>query len=85
MFICEVTGKISQPGEKLNRITVKTRERSYLRKEKDMESGEWHEVQVSQGWEIVKQISATEEGAQKWSSMTEQQKDTFLKNNNIIK
>lgn len=84
MFICEITGKVSQPGEKLNRITVKTRDRVYLRNEKDIESGEWHEVQVGQGWEIVKQISASEEGVQKWDSMNEHQRNAFLKNRNIL-
>ena len=79
MFICQVTGKVSQVGEKLNRLVVKTRPRVYTRKEKDLETGEWVETLVGRGFEIVKELQATEEGLVEWQNMTDAQREEHLK------
>lgn len=78
MFMCQVTGRMSKPGEKLNCITVAKRERTYFRKEKNEDTGRWQEVEIGHGWEIVRQIVATDEGATKWSSMSEVQRKLHL-------
>lgn len=79
MYICQVTGKVSLPGEKLNRIVVKTRPRVYTRMEKDSETGYWSEVEVGRGFEIVKEISATSEGVIEWQNMTDAQRAVHLR------
>lgn len=52
MFRCELTGKLTKPGEKMKKIVVQTRERVYL-DEDGLETG--------RGTEIVKEISVSEE------------------------
>lgn len=52
MFRCQITNKLSKPGEKCNKIVVERREKLYKRE---------GEV-IARGWEIVREISATDEG-----------------------
>ena len=59
MFRCQVTGKLSRLGDKMNKIVVEKREKEY----KNPETGEV----VGRGWEIVKEISATDEGVKIWN------------------
>ena len=79
MFVCQVTGKLSTPGEKLNRIVARTRPRTYFRMEKDPETNRWSEVESGHGVEIVQEIRATAEGVLEWESMTEAQRTEHLK------
>lgn len=69
MFKCQVTGRFSKPGEKCNKIVISTREKSYY--EKVMEDGEEVELEIGRGWEIVKEINATEEGVRIYNYMVE--------------
>lgn len=78
MFICQVTGRSSKPGEKMNRITVARRDKVYSRKEKNEETGRWEDIQVGHGWEIVREIFATDDGLVKWQGMSESQRTTHL-------
>jgi len=62
MFKCEITGKFSALGEKLNRIVVKKREKKYFRKEFNEVTNSWQNLEIATGWEIVKEIKASDEG-----------------------
>ena len=89
MFICQVTGKYSRKGdqtahppvaaEKLNKIVVATRERTYTKWVKNEETNKWEEVFVAKGWEIVREINASEEGVKLWESWTPEEREVFLK------
>lgn len=57
MFKCEITGKVTRPGEKMHRIVVERRERTYLD-----ESGN----EVGRGWETVRELAVSEEGRRVW-------------------
>jgi hypothetical protein len=82
MYVCQVTGKQSKHGEKLNKITVATRERTYTRWVRNEETNKWEEVFVAKGWEIVREINASEEGVQLWNSWTPEERTMFLKHAN---
>lgn len=78
MFICQVTGKVSKSGDKMNRIPVIKRDKVYFKNIKNEDTGKWDEVEVGRGWEIVREISATDEGVAKWNSMSESQRTLLL-------
>lgn len=84
----------TKASEKLNRIVVKTRERVYtkwVRNDDKAESidqalvmdtsedGKWLEVFVARGWEIVREINASEEGVELWESWSPEEREVFLK------
>ncbi len=78
MFICQVTGKISKPGEKLNRLPVVKRDKVYFKKIKNEETGKWDDVEVGRGWEIVREITVSDEGVTVWNNMSESQRTSLL-------
>ena len=78
MFICQVTGKISKPGEKLNRLPVVKRDKVYFKKIKNEETGKWDDVEVGRGWEIVREITVSDEGVVVWNNMSESQRASLL-------
>jgi hypothetical protein len=78
MFICQVTGKVSKPGDKLNRIPVIKRDQVYFKKIKNEDTGKWEEVEVGRGWEIVREIVATDEGVAVWNGLSESQRSLRL-------
>lgn len=51
MFKCQLTGKLSQPGEKAVRIVTKTRQRIYTRENPKTKETEI----IGKGWEIVQE------------------------------
>ena len=69
MFKCSVTGKMSRPGEKMNRIVVETRDKIYT--QEVWEEGELVEIEVGRGYETVKEIAATDEGLRRYNQMVE--------------
>jgi len=69
----------SIPGEKLNKIVVQTRERVYTKRVRNEETGEWEKVEIGRGWEIVREINASDEGVALWNSWTEEERAVFLK------
>ncbi len=79
MYICQVTGKQSKPGEGLNKVVVATRERVYTKWVKNEDTNKWEEVFVAKGWEIVREINASQEGVQLWDSWTPEEREVFLK------
>jgi len=69
-----VTGKFSKLGEKLNKITVKTRSVQYKNWDREAEE-EW----FSYGTEIVKEINASDEGLALWTSLSSEEREEFVK------
>lgn len=57
MFICQLSGKVSKPGDKAVKLVVKTRPKTYF--EKDRKTGE--QRKVGEGTEIVQELIVTEE------------------------
>jgi hypothetical protein len=74
MFKCQVTGKQSEPGEKLNKIVVATRPREYKHWDRENEE-EW----FSHGSEIVREINATDEGQRIWNELSDEERAEFVK------
>jgi len=64
-----ITGKTSKRGEKLNRIVVETRDRVYT--EMVWEDDQQVEIEVARGWEIVKEINASDEGLKIYNQSVE--------------
>jgi hypothetical protein len=67
-------------SEKLNKIVVATRERIYTKRVKNEETGKWEDVEIGRGWEIVREINASEEGLALWNSWSEEERAIFLEN-----
>lgn len=70
MYHCQVTGKLSKKGEKLNKLVVATRPRTYYKKIRNEETNKWEEVEAGQGSEIVKEIQACDEGVLIFNAMS---------------
>ncbi len=79
MFQCEITGRMSEPGEKCHKIVVETRPRTYTKWVKNEETLRWEEVEAGRGWEIVREISATSSGVDAWNSLDEEARKALLK------
>jgi hypothetical protein len=75
MYTCMITGKTSKRGEKLNHIVVATRQRIYT--EKVWEEGELVELEIGRGYEIVREINASNEGLAMWRAWSDDEKDNF--------
>jgi len=56
MFICAITGKVSEPREKMIKVVVETRPRTYTN------YNILGDEVISKGWEIVKEVGVTREG-----------------------
>lgn len=69
MYYCQVTGKLSKPREKANKIVIETRDKVYT--QNVWEEGELVEIEVGRGWEIVKEINASDEGLKLYDQMVE--------------
>lgn len=78
MFICQVTGKMSEPCEKINKIVVAKRDRVYFEKVFNEELRKYEELEVGRGWEVVRELTASEEGVQVWNEMSEPERSKFL-------
>jgi hypothetical protein len=65
--------------EKLNKIVVAKRERTYTKWVRNEETTKWEEVFVSKGWEIVREINASQEGLALWNTWSEDERTIFLK------
>ena len=78
MFHCQITNRQSKLGEKLNKVVVQTRARTYTRWVRDEETKKWVEIEAGKGWEIVKELSASEEGLRLWNSWSPDERAGFL-------
>lgn len=79
MFICQISGKLSEPGEKVHKVVIKKRDWKYTARVYNEEIGQVEEVQVGHGWEIVKEVNATAQGLKEWNEMTEAQRTEHLR------
>ncbi len=79
--ISETGNKVedTRGSEKLNRIVVATRERTYYKWVKNEETNKWEEVECGHGWEIVREINASQEGLDLWNGWTPEEREDFLK------
>lgn len=78
MFICQVTKKCSEAGEKSCKITVLSRDKVYKEWRINEELRRMEEVVVGYGKEIVRELTASEEGVQVWNEMSEPERSKFL-------
>ncbi len=67
MFRCEITGKLSKLGEKVNRIVVEKREKVYYAMQLNEDTEQYEKVEVGRGWEIVKEVNASSAGLELWN------------------
>lgn len=79
MFKCQILGKVSEPGEKLTKIVVEVRPKTYYAKLYNEELRKEETIVVAQGYETVKEINASEEGVQVWNEMSELEREKFKK------
>jgi hypothetical protein len=79
MFKCQITGEYSKLGEKLHKVVVAKRQRVYTRKFRNEETRQIEEVEVGHGWEIVREVSASQEGMERWAKWTDEERAAFLK------
>lgn len=75
----EIKVEDTHGSEKLNRIVVATRERVYTKWVKNEETHKYEEVEIGRGWEIVREINASDEGLALWNSWSEDERAAFLK------
>lgn len=83
MYKCQVTGEMSELGDKQHRIVVRTRDRVYNGKLYNEETRLYEDVVLGQGTEIVKEITASENGLLAWNAMSQQAQEALLKQLNI--
>lgn len=79
MFFCNILKKTSEPGEKVFRVVVDKRERTYTRRIRDEDTNEWVTVEVARGWEIVKEVQACAEGVEAWNSLSDSEREKFAR------
>lgn len=78
MYRCEITGKVSEPNQPLNRVVVLKREKVYTKWVKDEETNRWSEVEAGHGHETVRELSLSPEGVHIWESWSDEDKNLFL-------
>ncbi len=79
MYRCQITGRTSRPTEKLNRVVVLTRPKSYTKFVKNEETRQMEEVFGGEGFQTVKEINCSAEGEQIWNAWSEEERNAFLK------
>ena len=78
MFKCEVLGKMSEQGEKCLKLTVATRNKTYVQRVRNEETLRWEDVSVGSGTEIVRELNATEAGVKYWEGLSDEGKAKHL-------
>jgi hypothetical protein len=73
MYKCQVTGRYSREGEKINKIVIETREKIYLHYDREAEEN-WE----SRGSEIVRELNASKAGLELWDSWNDAEKESFV-------
>lgn len=71
MFKCQVTGRMTRPGQKMNKVVIETRDKEYT--ERQRVDGVWQDVVVGYGYETVKEISVSDEGLRILQQRAEQE------------
>ena len=78
MYRCEITGKNSKVGEKLNKVICLTRPKEYFKYIKNDETRLWEKVFAATGFEPVRELSLSREGLDLWNSWGPEDKQAFL-------
>tara|TARA_B110000503_G_C7144264_1_gene412254 strand:+ start:1364 stop:1609 length:246 start_codon:yes stop_codon:yes gene_type:complete len=78
MYICQVSGKLSEFGEKLNKIVVASREKVYFERRLNEDLRKYETVEVGRGTEVVKEINASDEGVTTWNLMSSDERLALL-------
>ncbi len=78
MYRCQITGKMSKLGEKLNKIVVEKRPKQYKTKIFNEDTRKMEEIIIGEGWEIAREINASDEGARLWELMSEEEQNNFV-------
>lgn len=78
MYICQVSGKLSELGEKLNKIVVASREKVYFERRLNEDLRKYETVEVGRGTEVVKEINASDEGVIRWNLMSSDERLALL-------
>lgn len=78
-YIDDKNGEDTHAPEKEHRIVVQTRERIYKKRVFNEEKRVYEDVEVGKGWEIVREIRATQEGFDLWNSWTPEQRAVWVK------
>lgn len=78
-FRCSITKLQSDKGIGPLRITVQKRTRTYTKWIRDEDTREWHSIVCSEGWEIVKELSVSAEGADLWAGWSDAERELYLK------
>jgi len=60
MFRCQVTGKLSKPGEKSVKVVLTKRPRQYWN---NLPEGDPDRKVIAEGWEIVEELTVSKETA----------------------
>lgn len=79
MFKCVITGKTSEIGEKMHKIVLASRDKTYHKMVKNEETRIWEKVIAGHGWEIVSEVSASQEGVNLWNSFSDEKRDALAK------
>lgn len=74
MFHCAITGRVSKPGEGMNKLVIETRTRIYKNWDRDREEN-WE----SFGTEIVREVNVSDEGLLEWAAMSDEERALLKK------
>jgi hypothetical protein len=72
MYFCQITNKMSEPCEKLNKIVVASRTVQYKHWDNEAE-----EFWFSSGSEIVKEANSSDAGVALWNTWSDEDKQLF--------
>jgi hypothetical protein len=78
MYYCQIMKRFSAPNEKLNKIVIEIRERTYTKQLPNEDTGALETVEVGRGWEIVKEINASDMGVIKYNAMSKEQQQALI-------
>jgi hypothetical protein len=81
MFRDRLTNRQSKEGEKLIKMVVMTRPKTYKRWVKNEETNHYEEVDAGVGYECVRELSVSKEGLELWESWSPEARLAWLKAN----
>jgi len=79
MFKCQVLGIQSKLGEKCHRLVISRESKDYYDWRLDEETDKYVWTKIGTGWQIKREINATQEGVEAYNSWTPEQQETFAK------
>jgi hypothetical protein len=77
MFRCPITKRVTRAGDKMIRVVIEKRPKTYYSLRLNEETGKLDTIEAGKGWEIVKELGCSEEGAR---TLMEQMAAKELKN-----